>query len=117
LISFVVNFWVIKLSGNPEQWGQTGDYFGGVLNQIFSGANLIVTILIARELHALSSEQGTRKSKLKKNSLKSQLQFDVIKSFNYSFNSMNESLFENIFENPPVYPFTASNTIFCSTTS
>jgi hypothetical protein len=50
LISFSVNFWALNCQVNPEQWGQTEDYFGGVLNPIFSGANLIVTILIAREL-------------------------------------------------------------------
>lgn len=48
-ISCVIAVYIIKFHGNsissdPEQWGQIGDYFGGLLNPIISFTTLIFLI-------------------------------------------------------------------------
>lgn len=41
LVAYVVNFHDRAISDTVERWGQTGDYFGGVLNPILAFASLL----------------------------------------------------------------------------
>lgn len=57
---YVFNFYGGKLSSSSEQWGQLGDYFGGILNPIFGFVTvliLIATITIQREQLKASQEE------------------------------------------------------------
>jgi len=47
LIVFLV--YLVKLSSNIEHWGQAGDFFGGMLNPIYSFFALIALFLINKE--------------------------------------------------------------------
>ncbi len=47
VILFIFNFHKQQLSNSTEQWGQTGDYFGGILNPIISLINLAVLTYIS----------------------------------------------------------------------
>lgn len=42
LLAYLINFHTQKISESVEQWGQSGDYFGGILNPIFAFASLLV---------------------------------------------------------------------------
>lgn len=42
---YAVNFHDHDLSGNPEQWGQLGDYIGGVLNPVLSFTTIVILII------------------------------------------------------------------------
>lgn len=57
---YAFNFYGNGLSDSPEQWGQLGDYFGGILNPIFGFTTiliLIATIGIQREQLEASREE------------------------------------------------------------
>jgi hypothetical protein len=41
LIAYVYNFYGYTISDSVEQWGQTGDYFGGILNPVLATASLL----------------------------------------------------------------------------
>ena len=89
-IGIVISFYVFQfgrytLSDNLEAWGQTGDYFGGLLNPLISLLNLVVTIFIARQVHTLTVEQSTRQVDSQKIILRRQLQYDIMKQFNTDF--------------------------------
>lgn len=58
----VVGFYVVKfgdysLSGDPSVWGQWGDYFGGMLNPIFSVISICVVVYLATIVQELSDAQ------------------------------------------------------------
>lgn len=42
--AYIFNFRNYEISGNPESWGQLGDYLGGVLNPLVAAAALIYLI-------------------------------------------------------------------------
>ncbi|MCR3946354.1 hypothetical protein NUK32_05245 [Aeromonas caviae] len=44
IIAYIFKFHGNNISSNPEQWGQIGDYFGGLLNPIISFTTLIFLI-------------------------------------------------------------------------
>lgn len=82
IVIFTVNFWGHPRSPNIEQWGQTGDYFGGMLNPVLSFASILVTIFIAREVQSLNVQQLQQQSRL----LKQQLQFQALSAYVKEFN-------------------------------
>lgn len=42
---YTLNFYDHELSSSPEQWGQLGDYIGGVLNPILSFTTIVILIV------------------------------------------------------------------------
>lgn len=52
-----------NISGNPENWGQFGDFFGGVLNPIISGLNLILIIYLTLKIADIDEKRSTNQQK------------------------------------------------------
>ena len=51
--AYVYRFWNNEISGNPEQWGQLGDY----MNFFVSIASLIVVATLTYTLHEIQQER------------------------------------------------------------
>lgn len=85
------NFGSRELSPNPEQWGQLGDYIGGLINPILGFATLI-SVLYAIFLQR--TELGEAKNALATQSILMDEQifdgkfFNMLSLFNESVNSM-----------------------------
>ncbi|WP_394665931.1 hypothetical protein [uncultured Chryseobacterium sp.] len=62
---YVYNLWGNGISDDPEQWGQFGDYFGGVLNPILTIFNLILVVYLTFKISYL--EKNRNKSLLAEN--------------------------------------------------
>lgn len=58
IIVFANKFWTNTTSGNIEQWGQTGDYFGGILNPIISLMSLIVLSYLTLRVSEIEHERA-----------------------------------------------------------
>ncbi|HEH6380632.1 hypothetical protein ACSEON_26890 [Pseudomonas aeruginosa] len=67
---YMFNFYGSELSNNPEQWGQLGDYFGGIMNPILGFITvyiLIATIGIqSKQLKASQEELVLTREELKR---------------------------------------------------
>lgn len=57
LILYIITFYGQSISKDPANWGQFGDYVGGVLNPIIAVMNLIVLIFISIYLSKLDSHR------------------------------------------------------------
>lgn len=100
---FFFKFYHYEFSNDVEQWGQTGDYFGGFLNPVIGLMNLFVTSYIAWELHRFNDKQAqrdidnfnrqlseqrsqaTRQILEQRATLRRQVKFETIKNFNTEF--------------------------------
>lgn len=49
-IFYIINFFELDISKNPNDWGPFGDYFGGILNPIIGIANIIILLLISYQI-------------------------------------------------------------------
>ncbi|WP_302173318.1 putative phage abortive infection protein [uncultured Hydrogenophaga sp.] len=49
LIAYAVAFWRGGFSGDPNDWGTLGDYFGGLMNPVISFATLIVAYAVWKQ--------------------------------------------------------------------
>lgn len=47
---YLINFYSSPLSGDPANWGQFGDYIGGVLNPLLAVTNLIVFVFLNNKI-------------------------------------------------------------------
>ena len=56
--AYCCNFKGHGWSNNPEQWGQLGDYFGGLLNPIFSLINLVVLTYISISITRIEDKRN-----------------------------------------------------------
>jgi uncharacterized membrane protein len=89
------------ISANISDWGQTGDFFGGLFNPLLSILNLLVTVIISLQVKRLTEDQGARQVETQKELLKRQHQFDLIKGLNSEFTSAIEQAYKNIaFDRP-----------------
>ncbi|MCQ9325659.1 putative phage abortive infection protein [Neisseria dentiae] len=94
LVLYYDNFGSRELSESPEQWGQFGDYIGGVLNPIFGFATfiaLLYTIKLQTEELKATREELARSAKAQENSeqaLAEQSKIFQIQQFESTFFSM-----------------------------
>jgi hypothetical protein len=57
LMLYVRRFAPSELSGNPEHWGQFGDYVGGTLNPVFAMLNLLALIYLTFKIRELEEDR------------------------------------------------------------
>ncbi len=55
---YAYNLWENGLSNDPEQWGQFGDYFGGVLNPILTIFNLILVVYLTFKISYIEKNRN-----------------------------------------------------------
>lgn len=85
-----------KFSDIHATWGTFGDYVGGLLNPFIAFLNLIVTVVIAFEIHHLSKTEGDREQQSQRALLKTQLQFDLLKDHGSKFDHGMDVTFDMI---------------------
>ncbi len=56
--SYICNFWRYGISDDPAQWGQVGDYFGGILNPVISLISLIVLTYISITVSRIEDQRN-----------------------------------------------------------
>lgn len=56
--TYIYNFCGRSVSDNPEQWGQFGDYLGGILNPIISLINLVVLTYISISISRIEDRRN-----------------------------------------------------------
>lgn len=73
VIIYISNFALNMPSTNPEQWGQMGDFFGGMLNPVFAFASFIALIYTIRlqssELQLSRQELSETRQELKRSAI------------------------------------------------
>jgi hypothetical protein len=78
IVLFIVQFAHLPLSENPKNWGEAGDYFGGMLNPIISLVGVAVTIYIAYHVQKLSKQQGAQQMEIQKKLLLTEFRYKVL---------------------------------------
>lgn len=67
--SYVIRFYNSSISKNPEQWGQLGDYIGGILNPIFGFTTILILVatikIQGKQLKASRKELKLTRTELK----------------------------------------------------
>lgn len=65
-ITYIAYFRQHSLSDDPAQWGQLGDYIGGILNPVFAVLNLLAIIYLALEIHDRDRGRDAEKMKVER---------------------------------------------------
>jgi len=74
--AYLMKFGGRPFSGDPEQWGQMGDFFGGMLNPVLAFASfmaLLYTVKVQSEELRLTREELTKSSAAQQKSADSQI--------------------------------------------
>lgn len=79
--SFVLTFYDYTFSDKTENWGQFGDYVGGLMNPLVSILNVFVTIQIARAVNSFSAQQTQHQLNAQKELVKTQLLHEILREF------------------------------------
>jgi hypothetical protein len=74
------------ISSDMAKWGQTGDFFGGLLNPMIAILNLIVTAIIALQVNHLSNQQSDKQIKAQKEITLLQIRNEVFRDFRNQLN-------------------------------
>ncbi|WP_154652581.1 hypothetical protein [Flavobacterium rivuli] len=94
VIFFVVNFYSLSVSKDITQWGALGDYFGGILNALFSFLSLIATIYIAYILTNIEEKRNQQNLKFEKDRLLREFRESEYKRINFELQKVWLSLIE-----------------------
>lgn len=78
---YILNFHDHEISKNPEEWGQFGDYIGGVLNALVSVLNLILITYLTVKIAKIDEDRS-------KNNLKDSVKPLGLFSYEVSKNSL-----------------------------
>lgn len=80
---FLYNFYDSEISDDIGKWGAFGDYFGGLLNCIFSLLSVIVTIYIALKLSNIEKNRNRDNLKFEKEKLLREFRESEYKRINF----------------------------------
>ncbi len=72
---FVATFRSSELSTRTDDWGQFGDYFGGIMNPILACGNILVLWYLTSMVQAIEKSRDFAKSQDEKDSKKRELEF------------------------------------------
>ncbi len=62
VIAFVLKFYSNPWADKPDQWAQFGEYFGGILNPLFTLMNVAVIVYIATVLQAFTEAEKNKEA-------------------------------------------------------
>jgi hypothetical protein len=71
-----------------SDYGQTGDFFGGMFNPLIAGMTLFVTVVIARQVQYYGGLQGDQQIRVQKQLFFTQLRFEAIKSLGQDIDAL-----------------------------
>lgn len=94
-ICFLIIFSGSQISNDIAKWGSFGDYFGGILNSIFSLLSLFVTIYIAVKISKIEENRNNTNLKFEKEKLLREFREAEYKRINIELQKVWSSLTEH----------------------
>lgn len=95
-IPFCIGLYLYKFrngfSNDISDFGQTGDFFGGLFNPLIASLTLFVTVVIARQVQHYGSKDSDRSIDMQKVTLRRQIQYNIVQSFNEKYHQHHQSL-------------------------